>query len=104
MPALALRLSFRFDQTLQSICEIGIAKDLAGFWCPAIRQIDFGAGWVFANLLGGCGGSRERIAGGKSVPGQVDGFFQNFAETHRAPTIEEDVPGIDTTRHRSRQE
>ena len=99
MTTFALVLGFRFDQSSQRSCEIGISKDLAGLRPAAVWQIDLHAGWIFVKFLRRRQRARQRIAHGKSIFRQVDRFRKYLRKIHRAPTIEQDVPRIDTARH-----
>src|ERR1051326_707990 len=103
MAALTLVLCLTLDQPPQGPSEIGITKDFTGFWALAVWQIDLHAGGILVKFLRGRQSGSQRITDGKTVLRQIDGFRKHLGKIHGAPAIEQDVPRVDTARHRARQ-
>ena len=94
VPALGLIRFFGFDQLLQSAREIGILENLAGLRRVAVGQIDFDGRRILENFLRLGDVGRAVFAQRETVLGQVDGGLQHLLEAHRAPAIEQGVPGV----------
>ena len=103
VPSLPAAALFRFDELSQGARQVRIAEDLARLRRLAVGIVHFHAGRVLLELLRAGVAPARSVANWKSVFGEIDGRRQHLGETHRAPTIQQDEPGIDDSRHGSRQ-
>ena len=73
----------------------GFLKISPAFGGLAVGQIDFDGGRVFANLLGAGNDVGANLAEGISIFRQLNGRLEHLGEAHRAPAVQQDVPGVD---------
>src|SRR3989442_14813921 len=100
MTSFARILPFRFDQFAQRSSEIGILEEFA--FRVAFGLINLLAGRILREFAG-----REatREIGRKREPvlSDIDGLLEHLLKAHRAPAVEQNVPGVDGARDRSRK-
>src|ERR1700751_2030819 len=93
----------RLDQLLQCTGKVGILQNVASFRRMAVGKIDLDGCWILQDFLRLGDVRGASLAQWKAVFGKIDRRLQHLLEVHRAPVVEEDVPGVDHTWDPSRE-
>jgi hypothetical protein len=100
----ALRASFSVSELFEGVCEIGIPEDFTRPRYAAVRHVDSRGSGIFQDLLCSSDVMGHGFADRETLLGKFDGRLQDLFEAHRAPPVEQNVPGIDDAADSAREQ